>query len=444
MGADFLVVFDDFSRRYWPLIIPAVFLTAWFFHLFLFRQQLRFVLQRLRRHQISGRKERRRLQESEERLRIILSAIQTGVAVINPTSRKIEFVNPAACKMIGLAKESIVGRRIEEFELREGRRTADEFRGLVSAADGVRHRHLHRSGGEHFPVLEKVATITINGVVFTLKSYLDLTELAVTRRQVERLHANLTKRVQELHCLFGVAGYLGDASLTQGEVLTKVTRLLPPAMTFPHLAGARLSLDDQVTATEKFQETPWRMSHTIEVAGDKRGQLEISYLEDPSLEDERLFVKEERGLLETVCLRVARYLEGLEAAQDRALFKGLMDHTSDAVFVFEQGSTRLTYGNLPACHLLGLQRQELLTRTLADIFTLEDGTVGLISLLEEQGVGRSIVVELGLRVRGGSPVSRQITALLLGHGVNSKVALLLSPQAGEGAEESLPQSAATF
>lgn len=439
MGADFLVVFDDFSRRYWPLVIPAVFLAAWFFHLFLFRQQLRFVLQRLRRHQISGRKERRRLQESEERLRIILSAIQTGVAVINPASRKIEFVNPAACKMIGLAKEGIVGRRIEEFEVQEGRRTADEFRGLASVSDGVRHRQLHRSGGEHFPVLEKVAPITINGAVFTLKSYLDLTELAVTRRQVERLHANLTKRVQELHCLFGVAGYLGDASLTQAEVLTRVTRLLPPAMTFPHLAEARLSLDEQITATENFQETPWSMSHAIEVAGDTRGRLEISYLEDPSLEGELLFVKEERALLETVCLRVARYLEGLEAAQDRALFKGLMDHTSDAVFVFEQGSSRLTYGNMPACHLLELQRPELFTRSFADIFALEDGPAGLISLLEEQGLGRSMGVEVGLRVRHGSPLPCQATALLLGHGANSKVALLLGPQAGEGAKESLPQ-----
>lgn len=87
MGTDFLVAFDDFGRRYWPLLMPAVFLAAWLFHYFLFRQQLRIVLRRLRKHQITGRTGRQQLKESEERLRIILSAIQTGVAVVNPVSR---------------------------------------------------------------------------------------------------------------------------------------------------------------------------------------------------------------------------------------------------------------------------------------------------------------------------------------------------------------------
>ncbi len=429
MGSDLFVLFDDFSRRYWPLLIPAVFLAAWLFHYFLFRQQLRLILRRLRKHQVTGRKGRQQLQESEERLRTILSAIQTGVAVVNPVSRMIEFVNPAACKMIGLDKGKIIGRPIEEFEVKEGEggEELDEFRNIVSGGENVRHRQLLRSTGEHFPVLEKVVPTTINGSVFTLKTYLDLTDLAITRNQVERLHTNLTKRVQELHCLFGVAGFLGDPSLTQSEVMAKISQLLPLAMQFPHLAEAEVSVNGHGASTENYQATPWRMGCDIEVAGEKRGAIEVSYLEHPPVDGERVFSREEQALVETVCSRLARYLEGLEAAQDRALFKGLMDHTSNAVFVFERRTGALSYVNVQACHMLGMLRQELLARDFARLFSLEGGIEALSAHLEEEGVGSSKNIELGLVHDDTMTFLPQSTCLLLGDGGDGKVAVLLDP-----------------
>lgn len=432
MGTDFLVAFDDFSRRYWPLLMPAVFLAAWLFHYSLFRQQLRIVLRRLRKHQITGRKGRQQLQESEERLRIILSAIQTGVAVVNPVTRVIEFVNPAACKMIGLGKEKINGRRIEEFEVKEGDEELEEFRGLGSRGENVRHRELLRSTGEHFPVLEKVVPITINGSVFILKTYQDLTDVAITRRQVERLHTNLTKRVQELHCLFGVAGFLGDPSLTEPEVMDEICRILPLAMQFPHLAGAKVYVENYEARTENYEATPWQLGAHIEVGGERRGGVEISYLEHPPVDGERLFSPEEQALVETVCSRLARYLAGQEAARDRALFKGLMDHTSNAVFVFEGQTGALTYVNMPGCHMLGMLRQELLSRDFEAIFSLDGGMEVLRSHLEEEGVGSSKDIELGLFHDETMTFLPQSTCLLLGEDKSRKIAVLVNPQYVQG------------
>lgn len=214
----------------------------------------------------------------------------------------IEFVNPAACKMIGLGKEKIKGRFIEEFEVKEGDEELEEFRSLGSSTENVRHRELLRSTAEHFPVLEKVVPITINGSVFTLKTYLDLTDVAITRRQVERLHTNLTKRVQELHCLFGVAGFLGDPSLTEPEVLQEIVQLLPLAMQFPHLAGAKVHVNTYEVRSENYEATPWQMRSDIEVGGESRGGIEISYLEHPPLMVKGYFPGRSRRFLKPFAL----------------------------------------------------------------------------------------------------------------------------------------------
>ncbi len=193
MDADFLQVFDDFGRRYWPLLVAGGFLVAWLFQWVLFRQQLRGLLGRYRKHQIRDRQRRAKLRESEERLRVILASVQTGVTVVNPATREIEFVNPAACAMFGVDPDKLVGRRIEDFELKDSVVTY-HFDSAHNDGSTIRHRELLRETGERFPVLEKTVPVTINNSVFTLKSYLDLAELDFVRKQVEG--SNLTKGVQ--------------------------------------------------------------------------------------------------------------------------------------------------------------------------------------------------------------------------------------------------------
>jgi PAS domain S-box-containing protein len=193
MDADFLQVFDDFGRRYWPLLVSGGFLVAWLFQWFLFRQQLRGLLGRYRKHQIRDRQRRAKLRESEERLRVILASVQTGVTVVNPVTREIEFVNPAACAMFGVDPGKLVGRRIEDFEIKDSVVTY-HFDSAHNDGSNIRHRELLRETGERFPVLEKTVPVTINNSVFTLNSYLDLAELDFVRKQVEG--SNLTKGVQ--------------------------------------------------------------------------------------------------------------------------------------------------------------------------------------------------------------------------------------------------------
>jgi PAS domain S-box-containing protein len=394
MDADFLQIFDDFGRRYWPLLVSGSFLVAWLFHWFLFRQQMKVLLGRYRKHQITDRKRRAQLLESEERLRTILASVQTGVTVVNPSTREIEFVNPVACGMFGVDKNKLVGRCIEEFEVKDSLVNPSA---AVSAAAGanMHQRELLRENGERFPVLEKVVPITINKTVFTMKSYLDLTELDFTRKQVERLHMNLTKRVQELHCLFGVSGFLKQLSLTLPEVVQKVVNLLPLAMKYPHLAVARLTLGDFVAVSEPFDVTSHQLYFPIEVAGKAHGAVEVCYLDTPpDLEDDEVFSREEHVLLETIAGRLSTYLETQQVDQDRAMFKGLMDATSDPVFLVDSQTEHIIYVNIVACRLLGLNRVDILAKDFSSLFTVAGGFSAFCSQLQGAGVGEFIDVEL--------------------------------------------------
>ena len=55
------------------------------------------------------------LRNSEERLRAILDAVQTGILVIDPEEHTITYVNPVAARMICASREEIVGERCHRF-----------------------------------------------------------------------------------------------------------------------------------------------------------------------------------------------------------------------------------------------------------------------------------------------------------------------------------------
>ncbi len=433
MDADFLQIFDDFGRRYWPLLVSGSFLIAWLFHWFLFRQQLQGLLKRYRKHQVMDRKRRAQLRESEERLRTILASVQTGVTVINPVSREIEFVNPVACDMFGVDKDKLVGRCIEEFEVKNSPVNHHLDASALEGAN-MHHRELIREGGGRFPVLEKVIPITINKTVFTMKSYLDLTELDFAKKQVERLHTNLTKRVQELHCLFGVSGFLKQLSLTLPEVVQKVVNLLPLAMKYPHLAVARLTLGDFEAVSEPFDKILHQLHFPIEVAGEVHGSVEVCYLDTPSGSEEDAFSKEEHVLLETIAGRLSTYLETQQVDQDRAMFKGLMDATSDPVFLIDSQTEHVIYVNVVACRLLDMNRLDILAKDFSSLFVVAGGLTELCSRLQGAGLGEFLDIELAFVDQARPYPDFRAVSSLAGTKDNGRLVVMLKNQRNQWEE----------
>lgn len=367
MSADFIATFDEFGRRFWPLLLPLICLFAWWFHYLLFKRQLKSALFRFRHRQIAGIARRRQLQESEERLRVILSSILTGVAVIDPRNRQIEFVNPAACRLLGGPKKDIIGRKIEDFEL-----TIEELApndpGLSLLTNKPKQRHLTTLNGEALPVLENTTSITIHGNHFLLKSYLDLSELTKAQQQVEQLHSNLTKRVQELHCLFGVTGLLAQDNLPQDELLQKVVNLIPLSMRRPHFAVAKITINDISVSSETFVQTTWHLEQVIMISNIPCGKVEVCYLKDPDFNSDDIFEKEEISLVETLAQRLGRHFDAKLAEKEQSILSQLINSAPVPLLLIDISSTQIYSVNMAACAIVGLRHEDLIGQQFSTIF----------------------------------------------------------------------------
>jgi PAS domain S-box-containing protein len=126
------------------------------------------------------------IKESEKRVQTILDSISTGVIVIDPENRLIVDVNPVAARMIGLAKDDIIGRKCHHFICPR----AEDDCPIIDLDQQVDNaeRVLVTAGGEEIPILKTVTPIVLGGKKHLLESFADITE---RKRAEEELQQNL-------------------------------------------------------------------------------------------------------------------------------------------------------------------------------------------------------------------------------------------------------------
>jgi len=115
---------------------------------------------------------------------------------------------------------------------------------------------------------------------------------------------SLQERAKELNCLYQVEEIASTAVLTLDEVLQGVIEAIPAGWQYPNVCTARITVDGNRLAADKFQETAWLQRAPIYAFGEPVGTLEVAYLEEMPQADEGPFLKEERKLLESIADRV--------------------------------------------------------------------------------------------------------------------------------------------
>jgi len=129
-------------------------------------------------------------------------------------------------------------------------------------------------------------------------------EAASSQTRLRELTRNLTERVKELKCLYGISHLFEDEKLTLDEILQGVINFVPPAWQFPEVTCARIKLKNREFVTANFRETAWKQSQDILVNGKRFGSIEVYYLEEMPPSDEGPFLKEERNLIYVIAERL--------------------------------------------------------------------------------------------------------------------------------------------
>lgn len=139
-------------------------------------------------------------------------------------------------------------------------------------------------------------------------------------------HSALQERIKELTCLYSLAQLAERPDATLEEVLQGIVDLLPGAWQYPEVAAARMVLDDHSYRTANFAEFAQHQSADVIVNAQRRGYLEVVYLERRPELDEGPFLQEERTLLDAVVRQVALIVERRQAAADKVHLQDQLRH----------------------------------------------------------------------------------------------------------------------
>jgi two-component system NtrC family sensor kinase len=168
-----------------------------------------------------------------------------------------------------------------------------------------------------------------------------------------RSQVELRERVKELTCLFGIAKLeeLEDVSLEQ--IIKGIVEILPHAWLYPHIASARIILDEQSYETHHFQGGGERQTADIIVDGQERGSVEVVYSEEMPELDEGPFLKEERSLIDTVAREIALIIERKQVERDKDRLQEQLRH-ADRLATIGQLSAGIAHElNEPIGSILG-------------------------------------------------------------------------------------------
>lgn len=147
--------------------------------------------------------------------------------------------------------------------------------------------------------------------------------LAVASRRAE---VALGERIKELTCLYGIAQVATQPEPSLEEALQQIVGLLPPAWQYPENTAARLTLDGRAYVTPGFRRSRYRLSADILVAGQRRGVVEVVYLEHRPELEAGVFLMEEEKLIDAVAKEVGLIAERKEAADEKSKLHQQLAH----------------------------------------------------------------------------------------------------------------------
>ena len=145
----------------------------------------------------------------------------------------------------------------------------------------------------------------------------------------------LERQIKELNCLYAISRLLQEKGISLDEMLRKAVAIIPESMGNTRGICARIILDGRTFETKNFFESPRRQSYPIVVSGDRKGRIEMFYLQ------ERDYIKKEKQLLAAIAELLERILEqkqtekSLEESEKR--FRSLVENSPTGIFILQDG-----------------------------------------------------------------------------------------------------------
>lgn len=130
----------------------------------------------------------------------------------------------------------------------------------------------------------------------------------------QKTQADLSERVKELTCLYGIAriNLAADSNLT--DVVREIASLLPPAMQYSEFAFAKITVDGTTYETEKIKNSSeaFSIQSAMIVNNKHRGNIEVGYVKEIEPDLCQTFLPEEQNLIDTIARQLSVVIERIE------------------------------------------------------------------------------------------------------------------------------------
>ena len=241
------------------------------------------------------------LRESDERAKILLNSVQTGIVLIDCESKKIIEINDIAVSMAGFPRESLLGRNCSELF-----RCCSVDQPPASECSNSTHEcSMVNSRGEVIPILKSSVMVTVRRRRCQLQSFLDLTEQKEVETRLREAKAaaeqathaksvflaNMSHEIRTpLNAIIGMSELLADTKLDEvqrenAEIIhesgTHLLSIINDILDFSKIEAGKLEFDN----------IPFDLRECIDEVGDILGSkahakgLEFVIMVDPDLPD---------------------------------------------------------------------------------------------------------------------------------------------------------------
>ena len=363
--------------------------------------------------------ERRRaeeaLREKDLRLTAIFNNDPSGIMLINAKTRVITDINESGLKMIGRAKEDVIGKICHQFVCAAEKKSCPicDLGQTVDRAERI----LLKANGEGLPILKTVVPITFAGEDYLLESFQDISErkLAEEKLQAEQQRFRaLTEQSSDIIVLVDKTGKVVYENPAIRKILgyNPLERIGKNVFEKVHPDDLPLAINAFTTLIEDIhaptQRFEVRVLHpdgkwfTFEIAGSSL--VHNHHVEGVIINLHNITERKEAE-------------DSLRASEKK--FSSAFHDSPSAMCISSLSDGRFIDVNNVYANTLGYTREELIGRTSADINLWVDTAdrEAMISALKKNGLANTI--ELRLRNRHGGIIWGLTSASLINIGGES-------------------------
>ncbi len=340
-------------------------------------KELEQEVKRLRKEAVKLERAGKVLEESEARLRYLLTTSPAVIYTCKPAGNyPATFINENIKAQLGYEPEEFVNKPkfwAEHIHPEDRPRVFAELPRVFEHGYYSHEYRFQKKDGTYRWMHDELRLLRDGqGNPIEIVGYwIDITRRKRAEESLKKRSHELDERIKELNCLYGISHLVEQDGISLEEILQATADLLPLAWQYPEITCARIAVRDQQFKTKNFRKTTWNQSGDIVVHSDQVGTVEVCCLEEKPDVDEGPFLKEERKLLDAVAKRVGKIIEREQAEEalreSEKKYRTLFEASIDGILITDIETRTFRHANPALCKLLGYSEEEIKSSKMSDV-----------------------------------------------------------------------------